>query len=374
MINRLICLWLLICCSGWIPVQADESNLRIINGSNARQNEFPWAVALYHSYASPYNGQFCGGSLIHPEWVLTAAHCVEDETVDSVAMVIGRTRLTDSDGRLLKSQQFVTAPNYSVGNKTNPDNDLALIHLTEAVTEYSLLRVFEPYREVRINSYSATILGWGATSSDNRSPDYADTLQVTQLPLVSGTDCRLVYGDQLTGNMMCAGVVDGSTDGCQGDSGGPLVLQTLTGWQQLGISSWGEGCAQPLFYGVYTYLPNYVDFIQTTICEADDIPMAPDLELTQNGNVYTLNWSHNEEENSGENEVKIDGYQLYYAPFSEPLDATTIDNIASIDMGLNTQYMQKLTMPIALYVAIRAYQGNCYSPYSNLVVLNTLDI
>jgi secreted trypsin-like serine protease len=109
----------------------------------------------------------------------------------------------------------------------------------------------------------ATVTGWGTRSEG--APDYPDELYEVQVPIVDQSTCEFVYGsigDDITGNMLCAGLPQGGKDSCYGDSGGPLIVPDGSGGFKLaGIVSWGEGCAQPGFPGVYTRVANFVEWV-----------------------------------------------------------------------------------------------------------------
>ena len=113
----------------------------------------------------------------------------------------------------------------------------------------------------------ATVIGWGATSSGGAG---SSVLRHVALPLISNQTCRLSYGiflGAISDRMLCAGVPQGGIDSCQGDSGGPLVVQdsTVGTWRQVGVVSWGRGCAAPNYYGVYARLPQLSSWIATKI-------------------------------------------------------------------------------------------------------------
>ena len=92
---------------------------------------------------------------------------------------------------------------------------------------------------------------------------------MVSVPIVTQKSCSRNYGSDLTDNMFCAGYEEGGKDSCQGDSGGPLVVpDSLGGWKQAGIVSWGTGCAQAGYYGVYTKLSNYTSWLQTNLGDA----------------------------------------------------------------------------------------------------------
>lgn len=254
-------------------VPEDVFTPQIVGGTLATVGEFPWQVALmYATNPNPYLGQFCGGSLIDPEWVLTAAHCVFDTggimTPGEIDVVVGIIKLssgptTGSTGQRLDVAQIIPHPNY---NEITVDSDLALLRLSTPATLDSTVGVIglvEPGNANLANpGVNATISGWGDTTGND---DYPDDLFKVSVPIVSNATCNAPasYNGDITDNMFCAGLAAGGKDSCQGDSGGPLVVPNGGGWLQAGIVSWGIGCAQPNLYGVYTRVWNFKSWIDS---------------------------------------------------------------------------------------------------------------
>ena len=233
---------------------------RIVGGAEASFNEWPWQVALVYAGKSNFQGQFCGGSLIDSEWVLTAAHCLVDETADNVDIVSGTSDLT-SGGRRSPSAAIFVHRDY---DKASMDNDIALIRLRHPASAPTVDPIWPDLAQnVAVPGRPATVTGWGNLSSE--SEQWPERLMEVDLPLVSQTACRSGYagtGNVITDNMFCAGYQQGAADSCQGDSGGPMVIDDGSGrYVQLGVVSWGVGCAEAGHYGVYTRLEKYGDWI-----------------------------------------------------------------------------------------------------------------
>ena len=263
------------------PTQpSDGMQPQIIGGNPADDGEYPWQVALVDStYINPFDGQFCGGSIIAPGWVLTAAHCVVDDdgtvsnpaTLDVVAGVnlLSSGPTSGSQGQRRKVAQIIVYPSFYYTNGKIPENDIALLrlaaplNLNQKAQPISLATQADSPRFAP--GVTATVSGWGRMNPPPQEPIlFPDALMEVQVPIVDQTICSAAYPGEITPNMLCAGYAAGGYDSCQGDSGGPLIVPDGNGgWLQAGIVSWGKGCAQPNKYGVYTRLANYTEWINS---------------------------------------------------------------------------------------------------------------
>jgi len=242
----------------------------IVGGQEAQPGAWPWMVALVSAdQPDAEQGQFCGGALIAAKWVLTAAHCTFTGSGDlqpsAVDVVIGRHQLSANDGQRIDVIKIIRHLGYS---DSSFDNDLALFELASPVAATPIKLIDAQMTALEAPNRSVMVIGWGKT--DPAANVGSDVLRQVEIPLVDLTTCRLSYGifdGDVTDNMLCAGLKGGGKDSCQGDSGGPLMTfdNDTSTWKQVGIVSWGDGCAAPNYYGVYTRLSHYADWIAEKI-------------------------------------------------------------------------------------------------------------
>ncbi|MET9440421.1 serine protease [Streptomyces sp. NPDC006610] len=224
----------------------------IVGGTTTTTTTYPFMMQITDSSQN----QFCGGTLVSPTKVVTAAHCMVGETTSSVRVVGGRTYRNGTNGTVARVSRIWIHPNYT--DATNGE-DVAVLTLSTSMPYTPAKYVSSTETSVYAAGTTARIVGWGTTRSGGSS---SNQLRTATVPTVSDTSCRTSYGsDYVAAEMVCAGYSSGGVDTCQGDSGGPLLI----GGVLAGITSWGEGCAAAGYPGVYTRLTTFSSLVTTQV-------------------------------------------------------------------------------------------------------------
>ena len=222
------------------------SGADIVGGGPADPDEYPAQGALLinlNGNAPPYEG-LCGGSLVGSRYFLTAAHCVDDNPPLQASDFLVVLGVNNFNNRLPANEFPVT------GVESNAVFDTAMLKLSRAAP-HTPLRVIRTDEAAKwAPGTNARIIGWGTTSPGG---EISEDLLEANVPIVSDQSCDEAYGSDFDeATMVCA--YDGEHDTCQGDSGGPLMVADGPSFVLVGITSWGIGCADFGFPGVYARL------------------------------------------------------------------------------------------------------------------------
>ncbi|XP_078079407.1 factor VII-activating protease-like isoform X2 [Mustelus asterias] len=238
----------------------DPPLLRIHQGEKTMIEENPWQASIQMR-----RRHLCGGSLIHPCWILTAAHCVSDGITESMLKVaLGRTYIRRKEGVTFEVERIIVHKSYKVVNDTLY-NDIALLKLKDHCAQQSdhIQTISLAENDFRPGTL-CKITGWGK----NEFGRFENQLKGAKVKLLNKNLCRKpeVYGNLLDDTMVCAGYLEkDSADACQGDSGGPLSCMKNGKHYLYGVISWGHGCGKKNKPGIYVNVTKFLDWIRTYI-------------------------------------------------------------------------------------------------------------
>lgn len=222
----------------------------IVGGYQAEEGQFPFMASLQFKGDDGTAGHFCGGSVIGTRWVLTAAHCLVDTQPGEIQVAVGRTNIDDlSTGQTLTADRIVVHPDY----EDTGTFDAALVRVTQDIASPSVELAAVGEDSLEQDGAALTVAGWGTEFFG--SPLIPADLKAVDVEAVADDQCTTnglmgFQGD----SEICAETLGG--DSCQGDSGGPLFGTVAGRTVQVGIVSYGLGCATPGFPGVYGEVNN----------------------------------------------------------------------------------------------------------------------
>lgn len=238
------------------PEEKGSTGSSIVGGTTADVKAYEGMIQTENDQTGPW----CGATLIAADWAVTAAHCVIAELPGSgfQRAVLGRQLANGTDGESINITQVIRHEAY---DGTQNKNDIALLHLATKSTHKPVrLATKAENPKLAAAGTNVTVIGWGATSEGG---EQSNTLLQVTVPVISLATCNQEYQGIIDERQICAGLPNGGKDSCQGDSGGPLFTKVDGQNVQVGVVSFGNGCARAGFAGVYTAVGSFRDWIET---------------------------------------------------------------------------------------------------------------
>ncbi|XP_046887497.1 coagulation factor VIIi [Hypomesus transpacificus] len=253
--------------------QTKETQTRLVGASHCPKGQCPWQILLELEGLS-----HCGGVLVHPDWAITAAHCVHMKDPEDMVVVTGEHNLEVEEGTEQRMHITTVIP-HQLYDPATGDSDIALLQLNQSVSlDTHSVPVCLPQQSFAKSELAAvrfhTVSGWGKRTIGGNTPTSqpgnpqapsSPVLRKLAVPILPNTDCNIKSGFNFTSNMLCAGYMQGNQEACRGDDGSPLVTQYGNTHFLMGVAGWGRGCPQPGYYGVYTNVANFLEWIEATM-------------------------------------------------------------------------------------------------------------
>ncbi|XP_043823668.1 acrosin-like [Dromiciops gliroides] len=264
----------------WTKIKSVNS--RILGGKDTQPGAWPWMVSMQLITHSGQRSHVCGGSLLSPTWVLTAAHCFKG--ISQWRLVVGAWEVQWAAAAtlspLVQERKVVHIMLHEQYNTWTETNDIALVEMDVPVRCGYLVQIAclprssdGPVKD----SEPCVIAGWGYKEEDASQP--AAILQEAEVKIINLEICNGTewYHGSIHSSNLCAGYPEGKIDTCQGDSGGPLMCKDKSSntFVVTGITSWGTGCARAKRPGVYTSTWDFLEWITSKIgadAVLDDMP------------------------------------------------------------------------------------------------------
>ncbi|XP_037072723.1 serine protease 33-like [Pollicipes pollicipes] len=257
----------------YVPPQKAQATTRIVGGSEVPYGAFPWQAEI-KVVKDGYRGHHCGGAIVSPLHIVTAAHCIVTHNKDEYVVVLGEHDLEEADEmeRAFPVDKIIIHPAYS---KESKRHDLALLRLRTPPGKKSVyserarpICLPPPFEEPK-DGLDCVVSGWGRMNP-NDDASLATTLRAARVGVIGPKTCgsAKVYGNKkhyFPDGTLCAGYLGGGADACGGDSGGPLACKVDGQFQLVGVVSWGDSCAEANKPGIYTRVAQYTEWLNSNM-------------------------------------------------------------------------------------------------------------
>uniref|UniRef100_K9J8A1 Peptidase S1 domain-containing protein n=1 Tax=Xenopus tropicalis TaxID=8364 RepID=K9J8A1_XENTR len=241
-------LWVLMFLAVAAAAPLDDDDDKIVGGYECTPHSQPWQVLFTYN-----GGNWCGGSLISPRWIISAAHCYQPPK--TLVALLGEHDLKKKEGTEQHIQVEAAYKHFSYKDEAY-DHDIMLVKLAKPAQYNQYVQPIPVARSCPTDGAKCLVSGYGNLLAYNTR--YPDQLQCLDLPILSDSSCKASYPRMISENMFCAGFLEGEKDSCKGDSGGPLICSG----ELYGVVSWGRYCARKNSPGVYAKVCNYLDWIK----------------------------------------------------------------------------------------------------------------
>jgi len=240
---------------------------KIVGGVESEENEYPWQIGLTSEFGStPY----CGGSIISKKEILTAAHCTDGTKATKIYVLVGEHDVSKADGE--RKMKVCSKKEHANYNSNTVDYDFAILTLCDEITfAKDASPVCLPTTSGQATGFNegkaSVVSGWGTLKSNGNQPDILMEATVNTMSNSQCTASDTQYSSSdITKRMLCAAA--SGKDSCQGDSGGPLTTKVGSNYFQIGVVSWGFGCALDDAPGVYARVTNQLTWIKDNMAAA----------------------------------------------------------------------------------------------------------